>query len=167
MSTGDPAAAEPRLLGPSDAGAAEVALGEEIVLPLIEETAQIGKRAVETGRVRVGTRTETIEQVLRENLRSDHVGVTRVPVDRTLAAGEAAPVVREEGGVTIIPVLEEILVVEKRLVLREEVHVRQTTAGEDVEMPVTLRRQHAVIERVSPEGHVTALSPAPPSEIEP
>ncbi|MCJ2086982.1 YsnF/AvaK domain-containing protein [Methylobacterium sp. E-005] len=68
---------------------------------------------------------------------------------------------------TIIPVLEEILVVEKRLVLREEVHVRQTTAGEDVEMPVTLRRQHAVIERVSPEGHVTALSPAPPPELEP
>ncbi|MCJ2107478.1 YsnF/AvaK domain-containing protein, partial [Methylobacterium sp. E-041] len=81
--------------------------------------------------------------------------------------GETPPVVREENGVTIIPVLEEILVVEKRLVLREEVHVRQTTADEDVEMPVTLRRQHAVIERVSPEGHVTALASAQESEIEP
>ncbi|MCJ2115201.1 DUF2382 domain-containing protein, partial [Methylobacterium sp. J-001] len=61
----------------------------------------------------------------------------------------------------------EILVVEKRLVLREEVHVRQTTAGEDVEMPVTLRRQHAGIERVSPEGHVTDLNLAETHEIEP
>ncbi|MCJ2089302.1 YsnF/AvaK domain-containing protein, partial [Methylobacterium sp. E-005] len=122
---------------------------------------RIDKRAVETGRVRVSTRTETVDEVLRETLRSDHVGVTRVAVNRTLAEGEVPPVVREENGVTIIPVLEEILVVEKRLVLREEVHVRQTTAGEDVEMPVTLRRQRAVIERVSPEGHVTALSPAP------
>ena len=166
MSTGDPAAAEPRLLGPADAGAAEVARGEEIVLPLIEETAQIGKRAVETGRVRVGTRTETIEQVLRENLRSDHVGVTRVPVDRTLAAGEAAPVVREEGGVTIIPVLEEILVVEKRLVLKEEVHIRRTTAGEDVEVPVTLRRQRAVVERLSADGQVAEnTEPPTPKEI--
>ncbi|MCJ2009330.1 YsnF/AvaK domain-containing protein [Methylobacterium sp. J-092] len=138
-----------------------------MTLPLIEETARIDKRAVETGRVRVSTRTETTEQVLRETLRSDMVGVTRVPVNRTLAKGEMPPVVREENGVTIIPVLEEILVVEKRLVLKEEVHIRRTTAGEDVEMPVRLRRQHAVIERVSPEGHVTALSPTPSSEIEP
>ncbi|TXM91912.1 YsnF/AvaK domain-containing protein [Methylobacterium sp. WL116] len=163
----DPAAIEPRLLGTQVKPATEVAVGESVTLPLIAETARIDKRAVETGRVRVSTRTETIDQVLRETLRSDMVGVTRVPINRTLAVGEAPPAVREENGVTIIPVLEEILVVEKRLVLKEEVHVRQTTAGEDVEMPVTLRRQHAVIERVSPEGHVTALPHALPSEIEP
>ena len=164
---GDPAATEPHPSGTQNEQAAEVAIGEKAVLSLIAEIARIDKRAVETGRVRVSTRTETVDEVLRENLRSDMVGVTRVAVNRTLAEGEVPPVVREEDGVTIIPVLEEILVVEKRLVLREEVHVRQTTAGEDVEMPVTLRRQHAVIERVSPEGHVTAVSPAPPPEIEP
>ena len=131
---------------------AEVALGEEVVLPLIEETARIDKRAVETGRVRVSTHTETIDQVLRETLRSDMVGVTRVPLNRTLAEGEAVPQIRTENGVTIIPVLEEILVVEKRLVLKEEVHVRQTTSGEDVEVPVMLRRQHAVVERIGPDG---------------
>ena len=163
----DPAAIEPRLPVTQDKPAAEVALGESVTLPLIAETARIDKRVVETGRVRVSTRTETTDQVMRETLRSDMVGVTRVAINRTLAEGETPPVVREENGVTIIPVLEEILVVEKRLVLKEEVHVRQTTAGEDVEMPVTLRRQHAVIERVSPEGHVTALSPEHPPEIEP
>ena len=164
---GDPAATEPHPSGTQNEQAAEVAVGEEAVLSLIAEIARIDKRAVETGRVRVSTRTETVDEVLRETLRSDHVGVTRVAINRTLTEGEVPPVVRQENGVTIIPVLEEILVVEKRLVLREEVHVRQTTAGEDVEMPVTLRRQRAVIERVSPEGHVTALSPAPPSESEP
>ena len=80
------------------------------------------------------------------------VGVTRVPLNRTLAEGEAVPQIRTENGVTIIPVLEEILVVEKRLVLKEEVHVRQTTSGEDVEVPVMLRRQHAVVERIGPDG---------------
>jgi len=162
----DPAAIESHPFGAQNEPAAGVVVGEEAVLPLIAETARIDKRAVEIGRVRVSTRTETVEEVLRETLRSDMVGVTRVAINRTLAEGETPPVVRTEAGVTIIPVLEEILVVEKRLVLTEEVHVRQTTAGEEVEMPVTLRRQHAVIERVSPEGHVTALSPAPPSEIE-
>jgi stress response protein YsnF len=61
--------------------------------------------------------------------------------------------------VTIIPVLEEVLVVEKRLILKEEVHIRQTTSGEAVEVPVTLRRQHAVVERVSADGHVSEIPP--------
>ncbi|WP_424753331.1 YsnF/AvaK domain-containing protein [Methylobacterium sp.] len=152
MSTRDPAMPEAHGLGTLPGDVAEVALGEEVVLPLIEETARIDKRAVETGRVRVSTHTETIDQVLRETLRSDMVGVTRVPLNRTLAEGEAVPQIRTENGVTIIPVLEEILVVEKRLVLKEEVHVRQTTSGEDVEVPVMLRRQHAVVERIGPDG---------------
>lgn len=136
----------------------------ELVIPVVEERARIDKRAVETGRVRVSTRTETTEQVLRESLRSDAVGVTRVPVNRTLAEGEAIPATRTEGGVTIIPVLEEILVVEKRLVLKEEVHIRRTTSGEDVEVPVTLRKQRAVVERVSPDGHVTREIGSPTDE---
>ena len=151
----DPAASQPRPPQAPDVETAEVAVGEEMVLPLIEETARIDKQAVKTGRVRVSTRTETVDQVLRESLRSDTVGVTRVPVNRTLSEGEVPPLARQEDGVTIIPVLEEILVVEKRLVLKEEVHIRRSSADEDVEVPVTLRRQHAVVERVSPDGHVS------------
>ncbi|WP_375463332.1 YsnF/AvaK domain-containing protein [uncultured Methylobacterium sp.] len=137
--------------------------GSEMVLPLVEETARIDVRAVETGRVRVSTRTETTEQILRESLRSDGVGVTRVAINRTLAEGEAPPKVRTEDGVTVIPVLEEILVVEKRLVLREEVHIRSTTSNDEVEVPVTLRTQRAVVEHVSPDGHV-AEQPSLPEE---
>ena len=130
----------------------------EAVIPVVEETARIEKRAVETGRVRVSTHTDTVEQVLRETLRGDAVGVTRIPINRTITEGEPAPQVRDEGGVTIIPVLEEVLVVEKRLVLKEEVHIRRTTSGEDVEVPVTLRRQRAVVERVSSEGEITDVA---------
>jgi len=129
----------------------------EAVIPVVEETARIEKRAVEKGRIRVSTHTEAVEQVLRETLRGDAVGVTRVPINRTIAEGEPAPQVRDEGGVTIIPVLEEVLVVEKRLVLKEEVHIRRTTSGENIEVPVTLRRQRAVVERVSPEGEITEV----------
>ncbi|MCJ2137319.1 YsnF/AvaK domain-containing protein [Methylobacterium sp. J-026] len=151
----DPAASQPKLSRTQGVETAEVTLGEEVVLPLIEETARIDKQAVETGRVRVSTRTETVDQVLRESLRSQTVEVTRVPVNRTLSEGEVPPVIREENGVTVIPVLEEILVAEKRLVLKEEVHVRRSSADEDVEVPVTLRKQRAVVERVSPDGHAS------------
>ncbi|XYD11947.1 YsnF/AvaK domain-containing protein (plasmid) [Methylobacterium sp. NMS12] len=165
MSASAPDMPEQRLSDRQHEVSTQVASGETRTIPVVEETARIEKRAVETGRVRVRTDTETHDQILRESLRSDSVAVTRVPVNRTLVEGEAAPVARFEDGVTIIPVLEEILVVEKRLVLKEEVHIRQTSADEDVEVPVTLRRQHAVVERVSPDGHASEqVNPLPTQE---
>jgi stress response protein YsnF len=60
--------------------------------------------------------------------------------------------VRTEGDVVIVPVLEEVLVVEKRLVLKEELHIRRDATRENVEVPVTLRKQRAVIERLTADG---------------
>lgn len=137
--------------------AEQVETGDTLRIPLAEETARFEKRAIETGRVRVRTRTDTDEQILRESLRGNVVGVTRVPVGRTLGEGEAVPQTRVEDGVTIIPVLEEVLVVEKRLVLREEVHIRETATSEQAEVPITLRRQRAVVERVGADGAVTEI----------
>ena len=73
------------------------------------------------------------------------VEVERVPVDRIV---DAAPAVRQDGDVTIIPVMEEVLVVEKRLVLKEELHVRRRRTQESVEVPVTLRRERVEVERL-------------------
>jgi hypothetical protein len=54
--------------------------------------------------------------------------------------------------VTIVPVLEEVLFVEKRLVLKEELHIRRQATTETVEVPVTLRKQRAIVERVAGEN---------------
>ena len=165
MNVGDPEAGDAEAAS-SVAGIEHLRAGESVTLPVIEETARIGKRMVETGRVWVQTRTETREQVLRETLRSDAVEVTRVPIDRVIADGETAPIVRTENGVTIIPVLEEVLVVEKRLVLKEEVHLRRTAVDEAVEVPVALRRQHAVVDRLSPDGHpIDPLATSPETKL--
>ena len=121
------------------------------VLPLVEEALRVGKRRVETGRVRVSVSTETEERLLRETLRTERAEVERVPVGRELAEGEQAPVARrEEDGTLVVPVLEEVLVVERRLVLREEIRLRLVPVEEPVEQPVTLRRQRAVVERLPP-----------------
>jgi stress response protein YsnF len=48
-------------------------------------------------------------------------------------------------------VLEEILVVEKRLVLKEELHIRRRATTETAEVPVTLRKQRVVVERIDPD----------------
>ena len=116
---------------------------------MVEETARIDKREVQTGRVKVHTVVETSEQMVREALSSHNVKVTRVPVDQPVAT---VPVIRTENGITIVPVLEEILVVEKRLILREELHIKQEVSHETVEVPVSLRKQRAVVERVDAQG---------------
>ena len=101
----------------------EVPAGE-VVVPLAGETLSVSKREVETGRVQVALMTETETVIAREVLRGRRVEVERVPVGRTLAEGEAAPVPHEEGDTLIIPVVEETAVVVKRLVVREEVRLR-------------------------------------------
>jgi uncharacterized protein (TIGR02271 family) len=119
------------------------------VIPLVEETVRVGKREVRGGTVRVRTVVDTVEELARAELHGEKVDVTRVPVDCEI---DRAPEVRTEDGVTIIPVVEEVLVVEKRLVLKEELHVRRQQTTENVEVPVTLRRQRAVVERVTADG---------------
>ena len=124
---------------------------QDLSVPIMAETAHVDRRLVESGRVRVTTRTETVEDLVSARLSSQDYDVTRVAVGRELA-GEPVPVTRQEGDVTIVPVLEEVLVVEKRLVLKEELHIRRRITTDDVEVPITLRRQRAVVERVAAEN---------------
>lgn len=121
--------------------------GTEQVVTLAEEHATLTRRVVETGRVRISTHTEAIEHVERAILGLERVEIEHHPVNAWI---DAMPQVREEGEVTIVPVVEERLVVEKRLFVTEEVHIRRVRSTEAVEVPVTLKRQHAVVERLAP-----------------
>ena len=112
---------------------------------LLEERASIDKRTVTTGKVRVVTHTETVEELVRTVLEGEEADVVTVELDQTVSG--AAPRIRTEDGVTIIPVLEEVLVVEKRLVLKREIRIRKRPTSETVEIPVSLRKQRAEVER--------------------
>ena len=48
-----------------------------------------------------------------------------------------------EGDTTIIPVVEEVVVVERRLVLREEIRVRKRRVEQAERVRVTLRQERA------------------------
>jgi uncharacterized protein (TIGR02271 family) len=116
----------------------------EETLAIVSEQAVVDKQDVVTGKVRVSTRTELHEELVSSVLSEENVSVERIAINRDI---DAAPAVRVEGDVTIVPVVEEVLVVEKRLVLREELHIRRTVSQRTVETPVTLRKQRAVVER--------------------
>lgn len=123
--------------------------GREQVVTLAEETATITKRLLDLGIVRVRTVTEVEEHVEHAALDFQTAEVSRHPVNRFV---EAMPGIREEDDVTILPVVEERLVIEKRLFVTEEIHIRRVRSTEHVDVPVSLRRQHAVVERLAPDG---------------
>lgn len=116
---------------------------EKPTIPVAEEVLRADKRET-VGRVRVRTLTEEHREIVGQDLTRDEVSVERVPIGREV---DAVPAIREDGDATIVPVLEEVLVVEKRLVLREELHIRRKRTTERVEEPVLVRRQRAVVDR--------------------
>lgn len=130
--------------------------GRETVIPLFEEEVNVAKRVVETGRVQVSRITHSHQHMVDELLRHEKVEVERVPMDRPV---DAMPSIRQEGDVTIVPVVEEVLKVERRLVLKEEVHIRRIQQTERFHEEVTLRKQEAMISRLAPEEPVVADDP--------
>lgn len=117
------------------------------VLREVEERVEVRTEARETGRVEARTVTDTVEEPVEADGWRETVDVEHVPIGREVDAVEPP---REEGGVTVIPVYEEVLVIRKQLVLREE--VRLTRRREPVPGPshVARRRQRVEVDRLPP-----------------
>lgn len=121
-------------------------------IQLLEEELSVTKRQVSAGMLKVSTRTLTHDEVAETTLERDVLDVSRVPVGRFV---DAAPHVRTEGDTTIVPIVEERLVMVKQIYLKEELHIRHSVERETVQETVPLRSQHAVVERVDAAGHIT------------
>jgi uncharacterized protein (TIGR02271 family) len=120
-------------------------VGEEVAaIPLVEERLSVAKRQVESGRVRVQVTVEERQETVTEQLMHDDLQIERVPRNVRLTE---VPHVRLEGNTTIVPVVEEVLVVEKALMLVEEIHICRKSVSEPTEIPVTLRAERVKVER--------------------
>jgi uncharacterized protein (TIGR02271 family) len=117
--------------------------GDEVI-PLAEERLRVEKREVERGRVVVRKRVETREELAEAVLHREELSVERVPLGVPV---DAPPPVREEGDVLIVPVVEEQLVVQARLVLKEELRVTRHRRAETFREPVRLRAEVAEVVR--------------------
>jgi stress response protein YsnF len=127
---------DPRLAGETN---------DSATLRLAAEELSVAKATTETGRVRVSTHTHEREVPVDENLVSETTEIETIPVGLRI---HAVPEVRHEGDITIIPVVEEVLFLERRLMLKEEVRIRRVRTTERFQEKVTLRYQEAVISRV-------------------
>ena len=82
--------------------------------------------------------TQSRDVLGNEELTTKRVEIECVPIFRLV---EAAPAVREEGDTTIIPVVEEVVVVERRLMLKDEVRLRRIKTTEHHIETVVVREQ--------------------------
>jgi uncharacterized protein (TIGR02271 family) len=122
--------------------------GELVVVPVIEEELRVGKRTVERGRVRVNKTVREHEEVIDEPLIEDRIEVERVPMNQLISEPLST---RVEGEITIVPVMKEVLVVQKQLMLVEEVRVRKTRTEVHRPQSIMLRKEEVHVERLGDE----------------
>lgn len=96
---------------------------ETASIPLVEEAIAIERRVGEGRTVTVSTRPVTEEIAISEPVSREEVTIERIPVGLVV---DHIPETREEGDLTIVPVIEERLRVVRELVLVEEIHLRRT-----------------------------------------
>jgi uncharacterized protein (TIGR02271 family) len=142
-----------QLLGAASVGANSDDPGD-LSIPVIAEDLQVTKRQVAEGTLRVNKAVHERTEVVQMPLSKDRLDVRRVVLDREV---DGPYPVRYEGDTLIVPVFEEVLVVQKRLRLKEELHITRKTVVENYEENVTLQREEASLERVDKEGNVTEV----------
>ena len=128
---------------------------QDLHVPLHEEEISVSRREIKKANVQVALVTGTREQLIDEELTQVRVEIERLPIDRVV---DVVPPIRQEGDITIIPVVEEIVVVERRLVLKEEVRVRRVSTKEQHQETLVLRQQEAVVMREEPDSQSQSSS---------
>jgi uncharacterized protein (TIGR02271 family) len=122
---------------------------EDLRIPLPVEEVSVSRGEIKRANVQIALNTRTREQLIDEELTHVRVEIERFSIDQTV---EAVPPIRQEGDITIIPVVEEVVIVERRLVLKEEVRVRRVSTKEQHQETVVLRQQEAVVTREGPDS---------------
>jgi len=127
----------------------DVETEEKLVIPLVEEEVVAGAVPVKTGSVRVDKHVEKRIRTIETPLLHEDVEVKRVPVNRPV---KEMPAVRKNGDTVIVPVVEEELVITKRLVLKEEIHLIKRRTRDRFVKEVELDRERAQIHRLDANG---------------
>lgn len=122
---------------------------QDVVVPVVREELHADAVPVVTGGVRVTKRVHTHDEILEQELRKSHVDVKRVKTNRVVDGPQP---IQRDGNLLIIPVVAEVLRVEKQWVVTEEIHILQTEERETVQQTVPVTYEEAQVERVDQSG---------------
>lgn len=113
-----------------DDGVIRIETHEEFLEPVIRE--------ISRGKVLINKRIEEVPQELSVDLTQQGIAVERVPIGQVV---ETAPGPRWEEDTFVMPIVQEEIVVQRRLVLVEEVRLTRTSETEQHLIPGTIRRE--------------------------
>jgi len=119
-------------------------------LKLLTEELAVSKREVEAGTVRIERTTNSYSEPVELELRRTRAAVDRVPINLPV---DEVPAIRQDGDVIIVPVVEETVEVIRRLILKEEVHIRLEEETERYHDDVELRRQDIHVSHINSESN--------------
>ncbi len=119
------------------------------VVPVVAEEVHVGRRTVETGRVKVHKTVQTTEEVFDEPLLQETVQIERIPINRII---ERPIPTRQEGDTTVVSLTKEVLVVEKRLMFTEELRITRSQSQFRDPQRIEVRSEEVVVERVPVTG---------------
>jgi stress response protein YsnF len=111
---------------------------QELLIPVVEESVSIDKRPVQTDRIVLKKHVDEHEHIVDEALFEDEVEIRRVPINMPI---DEPISIRETDGTTVIPIFEEVAVVKKQLMLKEELHITKVRSQIHNPQRVRLRRE--------------------------
>ena len=112
-------------------------------LNVLQEQVNIDKKIVESGKVVIHKKVYKEEKVVEVPVSHEEVEIKKITINKYVTE---APAIRYEGNTTIIPVMEEVAVIEKKLLLVEEVHVTKHVVEKTEEHVVPLRKEEIQVE---------------------
>ena len=132
------------LPGEQIASAAADFTEDSIRIPVIEEQFQVRTEVIETGRMRLVKTVETHDETVSTPLMHEELDMARVAINQYV---DSVPPTRQEGETTIYPVVRKAVVVEKRLLLVEEIYVTKRITETVDTQTVSLRCEPVTVDR--------------------
>jgi uncharacterized protein (TIGR02271 family) len=135
--------------------------GDALVVPVLAETLHVDVREVSHGGVRVHREQRDERVRVDPPLRHTRVDIERRVLNQLLDGPPPEP--HQDGPTLVIPVLEEVAVVQRRWLLKEELRVTRSEQTAHQPQDVVLRRDHVTVERFSDAGESADAGSPPPT----
>jgi uncharacterized protein (TIGR02271 family) len=141
----------------SDRGSNGKHLRDDETIEVVEEELHVGKRAVETGGVRVTSHVEEVPVEEQVRLREEHVEIERRPVNRPATEADLSNF--REGSIEVRETSEEAVIAKDARVV-EEINVRKDVDERVETVRDSVRRTDVEVERLGGNGRQTMTGTA-------
>lgn len=126
-------------------------------IPVVEEALTVQTRVVELGHVSIRKQVDEYLDERTVALLHQEVEVERIPIDR-IVPEMLQPYM--DGDVYVVPVIEEEVIVQRQLRLKEELRIRRVVGQHETTLQTPYRRERVTVEEHWLDGRASSSAPA-------